>query len=59
MDQSQSMIDAINVTGLMNNWGADNACVIVTVTPSQLPYSSVLVKLYSEDGQWGMVWLGL
>ena len=52
-NQSQSMIDAINVTGLMNNWGADNACVIVTVTPSQLPYSSVLVKLYSEDGQSG------
>ena len=52
-NQSQSMIDAINITGLMNNWGADNACVIVTVTPSQLPYSSVLVKLYSEDGQSG------
>jgi hypothetical protein len=51
--QPQAMIDAINATDLMNNWGQDNACLIVTVTPSELPYSSVLVKLYSEDGQSG------
>lgn len=53
LEQPSEMLSAINATGLMNNWGADNACVIVTVTPSELPYSSVLVKLYSEDGQSG------
>ena len=47
------MVEAINTTGLMTGWGPDNACVIVTVTPSELAGSSILVKLYSEDGQSG------
>ena len=52
-DNEQDVLDAIEVTGLMNGWGDDNAALIITVTPSELPFSSVLVKLFSEDGDSG------